>query len=124
MAEQRLTRAQLEVLPAKKRMDALLEAKDARAAVQGTPIQLLYQTIAEVGLADATPLVQRASTEQYQSLIDLGCWNRDHLDPRELLTWLRAARGDDPDEFFSKLRKVDLEVVELMLRALTVVHDR
>src|SRR6185295_17848928 len=69
-------------------------------------------------------LVQLASTEQYQSLIDLGCWNRDHLDPRELLTWLRAARGDDPDEFFSKLRKVDLEVVELMLRALTVVHDR
>jgi len=119
-----LTLARLQSLPAKKRMDALLDERDAKAAVRALPIQLLYQTIAEVGLADSTELVQLASSEQFRALVDLGGWDRDRLNPLETLTWLRAARGDDPDEFFRKLRAVDLEVVELILRALTVIHDR
>ncbi|HZN95477.1 MAG TPA: DUF6178 family protein [Myxococcales bacterium] len=119
-----LTRTRLQSLPAKKRMEALLDAADARAAVQSTPVQLLYQTIAEVGLADATELVQLASPDQFRALVDLGGWDRDHLNPLEVLTWLRAARGDDPEAFFRKLRAVDLEVVELLLRALTAIHDR
>ena len=119
-----LTRTRLQALPAKKRMEALLDAADARAAVQSTPVQLLYQTIAEVGLADATELVQLASPDQFRTLVDLGGWDRDHLNPLETLTWLRAARGDDPEAFFRKLRAVDLEVVELLLRSLTVIHDR
>lgn len=124
MTDSSLTPARLQALPAKKRMDALLDARDAKAAVRALPIQLLYQTIAEVGLADSTELVQLATPEQFRSLVDLGGWDRDRLNPLEALTWMRAARGDDPDEFFRKLRAVDLEVVELILRALTIIHDR
>jgi len=118
------TLTRLQTLPAKKRMDALLDERDAKAAVRALPIQFLYQTIAEVGLADATELVQLASPEQFRALVDLGGWDRDRLNPLEALTWLRAARGDDPEEFFRKLSAVDLEVVELILRALTIIHDR
>src|SRR5262245_52928362 len=124
MNPSQLTRAGLQSLPAKKRMEALLDASNAEAAVQSTPIQLLYQTIAEVGLADATELVQLASPDQFRTLVDLGGWDRDRLNPLETLTWLRAARGDEPEAFFQKLRAVDLEVVELLLRAFTIIHDR
>lgn len=119
-----ITAARLQSLPAKRRMEALLDARDAKAAVQAMPVQLLYQTIAEVGLADATELVQLASPDQFRTLVDLGGWDRDRLNPLETLTWLRAARGDEPEEFFQKLRAVDLEVVELLLRSLAVIHDR
>lgn len=116
--------ARLRSLPARKRLDALLEASDPRAAVHRTPVQLLYQTALEVGLADSTELVQLASPEQFRALLDLGGWDRDQLDPHDVLVWLRAARGDDPEEFLAKVHAVDLEVIELMLRALTVLYDR
>lgn len=110
-------------LPARGRMDALLASKDAGPLVRAVPPEQLYATVAEVGLADAGELVQLASPGQFQSLVDLGAWRRDALDPHGLLEWLQAARGDDPDAFLRKLHGIDLELLEVMLRSFTVVHD-
>ena len=79
--------------------------------------------MAEVGLADATDVVQLASPAQFQALVDLGAWKRDTFDPHGLLEWLRAARGDEPEPLLRKLHGLDLELLESMLRAFTVVHD-
>ena len=110
-------------LPAKKRLDALLDQADARQAVRATPVGPLYYTLREVGLADATDIVQLASPEQFRGFIDLGGWKGDRVVPHEVLTWLRAARGDDPTEFLSKLHGMDLEVLELLVRHYVEVHD-
>ncbi len=110
-------------LPARARLDALLASADAPALVRALPAEQLYATVAEVGLADASELVQLASPEQFQSLVDLGAWKKDALDPHGLLEWLRAARGDEPEDFLTKLHGVDLELLEAMLRAFTTVHD-
>jgi hypothetical protein len=85
----------MSALPARERLDALLAAKDVSALVRALPPEQLYATIGEIGLADTTELVQLASPEQFQALVDLGSWKRDTLDPHRLLEWLRAARGDD-----------------------------
>ncbi len=118
-------RQRLMRLSPRQRMDALLEAKDARALVRSLPPEDLYITIQEVGLADATELVQLASPGQFRAFVDLGGWERDKLEPHSVLTWLRAARGgvDDTEEFLRKLHAVDLEVLEYLLREFTVVHD-
>ncbi len=110
-------------LPARARLDALLASADARALVRALPAEQLYATVAEVGLADASELVQLASLEQFQSLVDLGAWKKDALDPHGLLEWLGAARGDEPEDFLRKLHGVDLELLEALLRAFTTVHD-
>jgi len=110
-------------LPARARLDALLASKDAGVLVRALPPEQLYATVAEVGLADASDLVQLASPEQFQSLVDLGAWTRDGLDPHGLLEWLGAARGDDTEAFLRKVHGVDLELLEGMLRAFTRVHD-
>lgn len=104
-------------------MEALIEAPDARALVRSLPEGELYTTIQEVGLADAPELVQLASPKQFQAFVDLGAWKRDRVDPHAVLTWLRAARGDEPEEFLRKLHGMDLEVLEFMLREFAVVHD-
>ena len=62
------------------------------------PPEQLYTTVVEVGLADAAEVVQLASPEQFQALVDLGAWKKDALDPHATLEWLSAARGDDPEE--------------------------
>jgi hypothetical protein len=110
-------------LPARERLDALVASSDAAALVQALPPEQLYATVAEVGLADAGELVQLATPAQFQSLVDLGAWKRDALDPHALLEWLRAGRGDEPEAHLRKVHGLDLELLESMLRAFTVVHD-
>jgi hypothetical protein len=122
LARQQLRR-QLSQLPPRKRMEALVEAPDAQALVRSVPAGELYTTIQEVGLADSTELVQLASPKQFQAFVDLGGWKRDRIDPHMVLTWLRAARGDEPEEFLRKLHGMDLELLEYMLREFTVMHD-
>ncbi|MBZ4415954.1 DUF6178 family protein [Myxococcus sp. RHSTA-1-4] len=118
-------RQRLMRLSPRQRVDALLEVPEARALVRSLPPEDLYVTIQEVGLADATELVQLASPGQFRAFVDLGGWQRDKVDPHAVLTWLRAARGgiDDTEEFLRKLHAVDLEVLEYLLREFTVVHD-
>lgn len=124
MASERAAALQrIAALPVRARIAALLEAPDAEALVRAMPVEQLHATVAELGLADAGELVQLASPEQFQSLIDLGAWKRDALDPHGLLEWLRAARGDDAESLLHKLHGIDLELLEAMLRAFTVVHD-
>lgn len=116
-------RRQLASLPARKRMEALIESRDARALVRSLPAEDLYFTIMEVGLADSTELVQLASPEQFRTFVDLGGWKKDSVALHEVLTWLRAARGDASEDFLQKLRKVDTEVLELLVREFTLIHD-
>jgi len=113
---------QLAGLTGRKKVDALLDAPDPRALVRSLPAEDLYFTLKEVGIDDAHELVTLASPAQFRSFVDLDCWRRDGLQPRALLPWLRAAlEGDD---FAKKLRTLDVEIVELLLRETVDVWDR
>jgi Family of unknown function (DUF6178) len=115
---------QLARLPPKQRLDALVEAPNARELVRASPPEELYYAISEVGLADSTEIVQLASAEQFRTFVDLGAWRRDRIDPHEVLRWLRAARGEGGGEFARKLTKLDLEVLEFVIRSFITLHDR
>ncbi|HME92560.1 MAG TPA: DUF6178 family protein [Myxococcaceae bacterium] len=117
-------RRRLSPLAPRARLDALLDAPDASELVQSIPAEDLYFDIAEVGLADATDVVRLTSPAQFRSFVDLGAWRRDRADLHQLTTWLRAARGDDQEEFLAKVHGLDLELLEILLRGSTVIHDR
>lgn len=117
-------RRHLAQLSPKARFDALLDAKDARRLVRTVPAEDLYFSIAEVGLADATEIVQLASPAQFRAFVDLGGWTKDRIDPHQVLTWLRAARGDETEDFLAKVHGMDLEVLEHLLRSFTIIHDK
>jgi hypothetical protein len=116
-------RQRLTQLPPRQRLDAIIDSPEARALVRSLPAELIYTTIQEVGLVDSTELVQLASPSQFRTFMDLGGWKRDRIDPHSVLTWLRAARGDVPEEFLRKLHGMDLEMLEYMLREFTQIHD-
>jgi hypothetical protein len=117
-------RRRLAELSAKDRLEALLDAPDAMELVQSVPAEDLYAAIAEVGLANSTEIVQLASPEQFRTFVDLGAWTKDSLDVDRAITWLRAARGEESPEFLAKVRNLDLEILELILRSSTRLHDK
>ncbi|MCY1042757.1 DUF6178 family protein [Corallococcus sp. bb12-1] len=119
----REVRQRLMQLSPRKRVEALFDAQDTAALVRSLPAEDLYVTIQEVGLADSTELVQLASPAQFRTFVDLGGWVKDKVDLHAVLTWLRAARGDEPEDFMRKLHAVDLEVVETLLKEFTTVYD-
>ncbi len=119
----RQLRQRLVLLEPRQRLEAIIESPEARTLVRSLPAEFIYTTIQEVGLVDSTELVQLASPAQFRTFMDLGGWKRDRIEPHAVLTWLRAARGDEPEEFLRKLHGMDLEMLEYMLREFTQVHD-
>lgn len=117
-----LVRRLTELAP-KHRIDAMLEEVDGKALVRSLPAEDVYSTIIDVGLADSTEIVQLATPEQFRTFIDLAAWQRDRVDPLEVLHWLRAARGEEDEDFVRKVRSLDIEVLELLYKKLVVIHD-
>jgi hypothetical protein len=120
--------AELRHATGKRKLELIFEAPDPRALVRHLPSEDLYFTIQEVGLADAADLVQLAAPEQFRDFVDLDAWSRDGLQPDRVLVWLHAAReplfeeGAD-DRFREKLKALDVEVIELVLRREALIHD-
>lgn len=110
-------------LAPKKKLDAMLEEVDGRALVRGIPPEEVYATIIDVGLVDSTEIVQLSTPDQFRTYVDLASWQKDRVDVLEVLHWLRAARGDDEEEYQRKLQRIDMELIELMFKKLTHIHN-
>ncbi len=125
----RAARAALAQARGRRRLDVILDSKDAQALVRSLPADELYLTIREVGLADAVPIVQLASPAQFKVFLDLEAWSRGTFDPRRTLPWLRAARAGAHLEpraearWARKLAALDPEVLFLVLRDAVRLHD-
>lgn len=117
-----LMRRLTELAP-KKKLDAMLEEVDGRALVAGIAAEEVYAAIIDVGLVDSTEVVQLSTPDQFRTYVDLASWQKDRVDVLEVLHWLRAARGDDEAAYLKKLTRVDVELVELMFKRLTRIHD-
>ena len=122
-------RTELAAARGKRRLDLILDQPDPAALVRALPADDLYFTICEVGLGDAIELVQLASPEQFRTFLDLACWSADHVAPRKALPWLRAARSGSNDSplaaarWKAKVAKLDVELLDLVLRETLRVHD-
>lgn len=74
---------------------ALLELDDPREAVRQLSQQDFYWIVKKVGDQDAVMLLEMASEEQWQYLLDLETWNRDRIDVTETGAWLERFEQAD-----------------------------
>ncbi|MHB8420496.1 MAG: DUF6178 family protein [Myxococcales bacterium] len=119
-----LSRAsELPPLSAREQLEAWSRSDDGGRRLRALPADLLHRHILEVGIADAIPAIQLASAEQLRTFIDLDAWRRDEPDLERLLLWLRAARGAGGKRWLRKLRTLDVELFELLLRDKLRIHD-
>ncbi|HUB09914.1 MAG TPA: DUF6178 family protein [Myxococcales bacterium] len=104
-------------------LEAWSHADDGGRRLRAVPADTLYGYIQEVGIADAVPAIQLASGEQLRTLIDLDVWRKDQPDLERVLLWLRAARGSGGKRWLRKLRALDVELFELLLRDRLHIYD-
>jgi hypothetical protein len=57
----------------------------------------LYWVVKKIGEEDALPLLQMASSEQWEFLLDLELWKKDRLDLRQASDWMGRFLQADPD---------------------------
>lgn len=110
-----------------RRLELILDAPEPKALVRALPAQDLFLTICELGLEDAEDLVRLATPLQFRAFVDLDVFagvdpesGAPKIELRRLLDWLGAARGDGYRE---KLRKLDGELVQLLLRDIVQIWD-
>jgi hypothetical protein len=76
----------------------ILENGNAGELVRGLPHGDFYWLIQRIGPDDALPVLEMASAEQWEYLLDLELWRKDRLDPVRISSWLRRLLEANPDQ--------------------------
>lgn len=108
---------------AARRLDAILADPDPPARVAALPVQDLYFLVQEIGLADARQLVELATPEQFQGLLDLSSWSHDQLDSEAVVPWLEAVSDASPEKLTEVWRELDPELTALLFQRWVSVYD-
>jgi len=86
----------LSSLSGKEIVDRIVEMPDPRALVQGLAHGDFYWLVKKVGENDCLPILEHASEEQWQYLLDMELWSRDRLNLNQAAAWLSRLRMADP----------------------------
>ena len=78
-------------------LERILGERNPREAVEKLPAQDLFWIVKKVGAEDCLPLLELATPDQWQYLLDLEIWDRDEINCAEALCWLkRLFEADRP----------------------------
>ena len=78
-------------------LNRILALEDPDAFVRNMAHVDLYWVVKKIGEEDALPLLQMASSEQWEFLLDLELWKKDRLDLRQATAWMERLLQADPD---------------------------
>jgi len=101
----------------KAKYDMLLNATDGDKLTPMLHPQEIYLTVSEIGPEFASELLLMASTDQITTLIDLDCWEEDHLDPKTTLEWLSLLLETGPTKVSQTIAEMEPELVALILKS-------
>ena len=108
-------------LPAKKRLELIVERPDAEAAVAALDANDFFHTVQEIGADDSLPLLALGSLEQINHLFDIEWWRRDSLEPAKALVWIERLRRAGGPKLYEWLSNADFELlVSLFKQWITV----
>ncbi len=116
-------RAQLAGPRGYRRIDALLSAEDAPAAVAALSPNEVFELVHEVGFEDAQALIELATPQQIQGCFDLDGWNKDALDVVALKPWLAALVECGFEKVGQVWSNLDAELRTLILQRSVIVYD-
>ncbi|NIA08390.1 MAG: hypothetical protein GWP10_01105 [Nitrospiraceae bacterium] len=74
--------------PWERRQEIILLSKNARALVQGLPVEELFWTIKAIGPRDAVHILSLTVAEQLQFIFDLDWWHKAELRPEKIAAWI------------------------------------
>ncbi len=98
-------------LPAKKRLELIVERPDAQSVVAALDVNDFFHTVMEIGADDSLPLLALASLEQMNHLFDIEWWRKDTVEPAKALTWIERLRRAGGSQLLEWLSNVDFELL-------------
>ncbi|HET6345646.1 MAG TPA: DUF6178 family protein, partial [Myxococcota bacterium] len=101
----------------------LLEAHNLPEQVAALPPLEAYLIVKELGVDEATPLLQHMTREQVQTCVDLDCWDGDDFSAVECDAWLAAFAQEGPESLARAFFGLDEELQVLFLAASVTVFD-
>ncbi len=97
-------------LPPEKALDLILSQQNAKELVQNLPSVDLYWIIKKIGEDDSIPLLELASEEQWQYILDIEVWVRDRINIRKVSEWLRRFMKADAERLARWLITEEMEM--------------
>ena len=91
-----LLRAEVLAKPSEKALDAVLEAPFPTALIQSFPDQDLHFLMHHIGEDDFLPILSRATSSQWEYLLDVAVWHRDQLNPVAMTRMIGLLYKADP----------------------------
>ncbi|MBW6484886.1 MAG: hypothetical protein K0B01_01875 [Syntrophobacterales bacterium] len=76
-------------LPGDKLLQRVLDSENPGELVKQLPAEDLFWVVKRIGADDCLALLEIASEEQWQYLVDLDVWRKDLLSPQKALAWLK-----------------------------------
>lgn len=107
--------AALQELPAKQRMDRIMNDSDAREITRALSEQELYWLIKEIGETDAMGLWELAAPEQRAFIFDMELWDKWNFSTDKAYEWLEHLVDAGEAAVIEQLPHLDLELLLLML---------
>jgi hypothetical protein len=108
--------AGIRLLPAKKRLDAIIsDPRGAEIARSLSPLDF-YMTVKEVGEVDALELMALASPRQFSFLLDMELWEKWSYRPEKGEEWLEYLSEAGEGRMLELLGSIDGELLTLMLK--------
>jgi len=98
------------------RLDLLNLPEDSTALVQALPLLELHRTVAVAGKWEAMEVVEVASEEQINFMLDHDCWRGESLDSRKFTDWLQLFLECDDAQVFRILTAINADLLALALK--------
>jgi len=108
--------AELMKVPAKKRLELILQRSDAASVVAAMEVRDYYFSVMEIGPDDALPLLALANVEQLIHLFDLEWWEADRVKVSRAIEWLERIEKANERNLLEWLYKVDFELLAILFK--------
>jgi len=103
-------------LPARKRLELILQREDAQSVVAALAEEDFYITVKEIGADDSLPLLSLARVEQLNLLFDLEWWRKDRIQPARAIDWLEKLARANENKLLEWLYHADFELLVALFK--------
>ena len=116
-------RAQLAGPRGYRRMDALLSADDAPAAIAALSPSEVFELVHEIGFEDAQPMLELVTPAQIQGCFDLEAWQKDQIEVAGLKPWIASLIETGFEKVGEVWSALDAELRALILQRQVRIWD-
>ena len=105
-------------------LDRILSFPQPAALVHSFPEEDLHMLIQDIGLDDCLPILSLASARQWQYILDVEGWRKDHPDLKGMTEWMQRFLAANPDGFIRWFLTDATQMVEWYLNQSISVRIR